>query len=81
MTLPMYLMYLGGRLAYASSTLNGYGTSRDDMVAQARDTLAKAQRGVFLPDGFKFGATDNANTDKFSEVLTATAPSMKRAIM
>ena len=80
-SLPMFLMYLGGRLAYASNTLNGYGTSRDDMVIQARETLAKAQRGAFLPEGFKFGATDNNMTDKFSEVLTATAPSMKSSIM
>jgi hypothetical protein len=34
-TLPMFLMYYDGKLCYANSTLNGYGTSRDDLVAQA----------------------------------------------
>ena len=34
-TLPMFLMYYDGKLCYANSTLNGYGTSRDDLLAQA----------------------------------------------
>ena len=53
--LPMVLMYYGGKLAYASSTLNGYGTSMDDLVAQANSTLNDVSRGVFVPDDFKFG--------------------------
>ena len=34
-TLPMFLMYYDGKLCYANSTLNGYGTSRDDLLLQA----------------------------------------------
>ena len=34
-TLPMFLMYYDGKLCYANSTLNGYGTSRDDLLVQA----------------------------------------------
>jgi len=76
-SLPMFLMYYGGRLAYAGNTLNGYGTSRDDMVAQARETLDRAQRGQFLPEGFKFGITDDSTTAKFADVLAKEAPSLK----
>ena len=53
-TLPMFLMYYNGQLAYASPTLNGYGTRKEDMVAQAATTLQDAQRGAFLAEGFKF---------------------------
>jgi hypothetical protein len=61
-TLPMFLMYYDGKLCYASNTLNGYGTSRDDLLAQARrrpprprKTRARLQRptsartGLVLP--------------------------------
>lgn len=73
-TLPMYLMYYGGKLVYASSTLNGYGTSKADLVAQIKESITMATRGSFLPDTFKFGDTDNKTTAKFSETLGATAP-------
>ena len=33
-TLPMYLMYYGGRLVFASNSLNGFGSSTDDLLAQ-----------------------------------------------
>ena len=33
-TIPMYLMYYNGRLAYASNVLNGYGASAEDLRAQ-----------------------------------------------
>jgi hypothetical protein len=131
-TLPMYLMYYGGRLAYASNTLNGYGAGKEDMRAQVRarraramhalsrplrdpqervlalavdgwaeglraaplalsfgrapapcrprafsrarpqaaETFACAQAGQFLPEGFRFGKTDNALTDDMSATLT-----------
>jgi len=75
-TLPMYLMYYGGKLAYASNVLNGYGTSADDMVAQVRTTIADAQRGSVLPEGFRFGATSDAITDKFGSTMTHTSPSI-----
>ena len=70
----MYLMYYGGKLVYASSTLNGYGTSKADLVAQIKESITMATRGSFLPDTFKFGDTDNKTTAKFSETLGATAP-------
>lgn len=76
-TLPMFLMYYGGRLAYASSTLNGYGTGRDDLLAQARETLAAAQRGALLPDDFKFGSTDNNTTASFGQLLSSTSTKLK----
>ena len=75
-TLPMYLMYYNGRLAYASNTLNGYGTSKEDLVAQVRETTNAAQRGAFLPDDFRFGSTDNRMVDRFSATLGATAPTL-----
>jgi len=75
-TLPMYLMYFDGRLAYASSTLNGFGTSEDDLVAQARKTLMEAQAGKFMPENFKFGTTSDSMTDKFADTLNATAPGL-----
>ncbi|KAG8459206.1 hypothetical protein KFE25_005717 [Diacronema lutheri] len=59
-TIPMYLMYYNGRLAYASNVLNGYGASAEDLRAQVAETRAQAQAGNFLPDGFRFGKTDNA---------------------
>ena len=73
----MYLMYYAGKLVYASNTLNGYGSSMDDMKAQARDTYAAAQRGSFLPDDFKFGATSNKLTESFKDTLGATSNSLK----
>ena len=75
-TLPMYLMYLGGRLVFANSTLNGYGTSSEDLKAQVREAHSQAMRGVFLPDDFKFGKTDNGATDDFGATLTSTAPTL-----
>ena len=77
-TLPMYLMFSGGRLAYASSTLNGYGTGKEDMVAQVRMTADSAGRGIFLPDDFRFGATDDQTVERFSATLSGTAPTLGR---
>ena len=76
-TLPMYLMYMGGKLAYASNTLNGYGTSREDLLAQVATTRLDAQRGNFLPPDFRFGATDNKLTATFSETLSKTSTKLK----
>lgn len=73
-TMPMYLMYYDGKLAYASNTLNGFGSSKDDLVEQARQTLADAQGGHFLPADFKFGQTSNKLVESFSSTLGATAP-------
>jgi len=73
-TLPMYLMYYGGKLTYASSTLNGFGTSTDDLVAQVRESTKDAQRGVFLPEGFTFGKTSNKTNEDFQATLASTAP-------
>ena len=70
-TLPMYLMYIGGRLAYASSTLNGYGSSIDDLKIQVRKVASEKN---FLPDDFRFGPTDDHNTGDFGATLKATAP-------
>eukprot|EP00965_Chrysotila_dentata_P246775 6207366-Pleurochrysis_carterae.AAC.3 len=75
-TMPMYLMYYNGRLAYASNTLNGYGSSKDDLVAQARATLLSAQQGTFLPADFKFSLTDNRLTESFSATLSSTTQSL-----
>ena len=72
-TLPMYLMYYGGKLAYASNTLNGYGTSAHDLQAQVRETATAAQRGAFLPDNFRFGETDNNLTGQFGSMLDKTS--------
>ena len=70
-TLPMYLMYIDGRLAYASSTLNGYGSSIDDLKIQVRKVASEKN---FLPDDFRFGPTDDHNTGDFGATLKATAP-------
>jgi len=78
-TLPMYLMYVGGRLAFASNTLNGYGASKEDLLAQVRASAADAKAGVFLPEGFKFGATDNKMMESFEETLNATSTKFKPA--
>jgi len=72
-TLPMYLMYYGGKLCYASNTLKGFGSSMDDMRTQARDTLVAAQRGAFLPDDFRFGHTSNNLTEDFGSTLNGTS--------
>lgn len=72
-TLPMYLMYMGGRLAFASNTLNGYGASKDDLLAQVHTTAAAARAGTFLPEGFRFGLTDNALVESFGKTLSATS--------
>jgi len=72
-TLPMYLMYYSGKLCFASNTLKGYGSSMDDLRAQARDTLVAAQRGAFLPDDFKFGPTSNKLTESFGDTLNGTS--------
>lgn len=72
-TLPMFLMYYDGKLCYASNTLNGYGTSRDDLLAQVAASRMDAQRGAFLPPDFRFGATDNKLTASFTETLTKTS--------
>ena len=52
---PMFLMYVNNRLAFASNTFNGYGTGQEDLITQVRETLVCANRGQFLPEGFKFG--------------------------
>jgi len=72
-TLPMYLMYVAGRLVYASNTLNGYGQSIDDLKIQIRESASNAQRGVFLPDDFRFGATDNKLSGDFGATLKGSA--------
>lgn len=72
-TLPMFLMYYDGKLAYASNTLNGFGTSRDDLLAQVNTTRLDAQRGNFLPPDFRFGATDNKLTASFADTLSKTS--------
>jgi hypothetical protein len=68
-TLPMYLFYLKGRLAHASNVLNGFGAGKEDMRAQAAETLVRAQAGQFLPADFKFGKTDNALMSDMSATL------------
>ena len=78
-TLPMYLMYLGGKLAYAGSTLNGFGTGKDDLKKQVDKTLADAQRGAFLPDDYKFGATDNNLVSSFGATLNSTSTKLATA--
>ena len=45
----------------------------DDLRAQARDTLTAAQRGAFLPDGFRFASTSDKMVESFSETLNATS--------
>ena len=72
-TLPMYLMYVNGKLAYASNTLNGSGGTKEDLFAQVRMTAADAAAGTFLPEGFKFGLTDNALVESFGKTLSATS--------
>mmetsp|Transcript_20005 Transcript_20005/g.59079 ORF Transcript_20005/g.59079 Transcript_20005/m.59079 type:complete len:483 (+) Transcript_20005:62-1510(+) len=72
-TLPMYLMFYGGKLAYASNVLNGYGMGREDMRAQAAATLANAQAGQFLPADFRFGKTDNKLMDNMNDTLKGLA--------
>ena len=52
-TLPAYLMYVDGRLVYASPTLNGTGTSVDDLLKQVEAASAAASRGAFLPDDYQ----------------------------
>jgi hypothetical protein len=68
-TLPMYLFYYQGKLAHASNVLNGFGSGKEDMRAQAADTLVRAQAGQFLPADFKFGKTDNALMSDMSATL------------
>ena len=75
-TLPMYLMYYGGKLAYASSTLNGFGSSEADLIAQAKLTTTAAQHGQFLPDDFKFGATSDKSMSDFVETIAKTCTSI-----
>ena len=75
-TLPMYLMYLGGKLAYASSTLNGFGTSKDDLKKQIATTLAQPK---FLPEDFRFGATDNNMVASFGNTINATSNKLATA--
>ena len=49
----------------------------DDLLAQARETLAAAQRGALLPDDFKFGSTDNNTTASFGQLLSSTSTKLK----
>ena len=44
---------------------------------QARETLQAAQRGSFLPEGFKFGLSDDNNTSDFKGTLSATTSVLK----
>ena len=80
-TMPMYLMFYNGRLAYASNTLNGYGASKNDLLAQVRATVLDAQRGVFLPADFKFNVTDNRLTESFSKTLNATSNKLSSGLV
>lgn len=76
-SLPMYLIYAGGKLAYASNVLNGRGTGKDDLKKQLEDTSAAVQKGNFLPDDFKFGVTDDAMTADFQQTLNKTSSGLK----
>ena len=73
-TPPAFFMYYNGKLVYAKNTLNGYGSSTDDLIAQVKLSLDDAQKGNFLPDDFQFTLTDNATVEKFADTLGATAP-------
>ena len=73
----MYLIYAGGKLAYASNVLNGRGTGKDDLKKQLEDTSAAVQKGNFLPDDFKFGVTDDAMTADFQQTLNKTSSGLK----
>ncbi|KAL1524710.1 hypothetical protein AB1Y20_019594 [Prymnesium parvum] len=75
-TLPMYLMYFNGKLCYASNTFKGVGTTMNDLRAQVRDTREAAQRGIFLPDDFKFGLTSNKFTESFQETLAGISTTL-----
>ena len=70
---------LRGKLAYAGSTLNGFGTGKDDLKKQVDKTLADAQRGAFLPDDYKFGATDNNLVSSFGATLNSTSTKLATA--
>ena len=63
----------------AGSTLNGFGTGKDDLKKQVDKTLADAQRGAFLPDDYKFGATDNNLVSSFGATLNSTSTKLATA--
>ena len=42
-------------------------------------TLADAQRGAFLPDDYKFGATDNNLVSSFGATLNSTSTKLATA--
>ena len=75
-TMPMFLMYYNGKLAYASNTLNGYGSTKEDLIEQIQASTADAKRGKFLgsPERpFKFGSTSNKLTESFADTLNSTS--------
>ena len=55
-TVPMFLFFQGGKLAYANNAFYKGGTSEADLCTQLDHTLRNCKQGMFLPDTFQFSA-------------------------
>ena len=61
---PMFLMYYGGKLVFASPVLGRDGLTRQNLDAAVDVCLQKAEEGHFLPDDFKFGIGAGMSIDQ-----------------
>ena len=52
---PMFLMYYGGKLVFASGTLGRDGITPTDLDSAIEHALQDAAKQIFLPDDFSFG--------------------------
>ena len=52
---PMFLMYVNNRLAFASNTFNGYGTGQEDLITQVRETPSAPTEGSSCRRGLSLG--------------------------
>lgn len=52
---PMFLMYYGGKLVFASGTLGRDGTTPKDLDSAIEHALQDAAKQNFMPDDFQFG--------------------------
>ncbi|CAI8019561.1 Uncharacterized protein C3orf20 [Geodia barretti] len=51
---PCTQMYVGGRLVYADSVFNGYGTTKKDFLKQVDKCTQEVSRGHYIPTDYRF---------------------------
>ncbi|GMH36418.1 hypothetical protein BSKO_04286 [Bryopsis sp. KO-2023] len=65
-TVPMFLMYYGGKLVYASNAIR----SKQEMLDVSQDALTKGRKGIFMAEHFSFRGMDNFVLDSITNEMS-----------